>query len=166
MEYSRLPAIDNGFLSFAGETRNGLAFDDRDDLGVQVYYDPPPYPLSRGQLARTYCVGLGVEVAALRPPLTGNWFYTDHRLSKSQSQCPDPYSVPADTPGPGSPKAANAAWQLAYDASQNMPDQYVTGPWLTASRWQANGSDFSVQANISQVTDFYGIDPPTAYSSP
>ena len=193
VEYSRLPAIDNGILSFAGATRNGFEFDDQDDLGVQIYYDPPPHPLSRGQLALTYCYDNGIQVAALRPPLTGNWFYTDHQFSKSQSQCPDPYAVPADTPGPASPKAANAAWQAAYDASQNMPDQYVSGPWLTASSWQANGANFSLQANISQVIDrhgpgvytitvwgnaagediviseysiFYGIDPPTAYSPP
>lgn len=157
VEYSRLPNIDdNGVLSFAGETRNGFGFGDRDDLGVQVYYDPPPYPLSRGQLARTYCTGLGVEVAALRPPLTGNWFYTDHQFSASQSQCPDPYNVPADTPGPGSPREASAAWQTAYDASQNMPDRYVTGPRITAASWRSAGTDFAVTADLSGVVSRHG----------
>lgn len=157
VEYSRLPSIDgNGFLSFAGWTRNGFGFRDRDDLGVQVYYDPPPYPLTRGQLALTYCYSSGIQVATLRPPLTGNWFYTEHQFSKSQGQCPDPYNVPADTPGPSSPKAANAAWQAAYDASQNMPDQYVIGPWITAASWRADGTDFAVTADLSGVVGRHG----------
>lgn len=191
VDYSALPTLNNGILSFAGTTKNGITFHDRQDLGVQIYYDPPPHSLTRGQLARTYCVGLGVEVAALRPPLTGNWFYTDHQFSASQNQCPDPYQVPADTPGPVSHDDAHRIARAVR--SVILPAQIVTGPWITASRWQANGSDFSVQANISQVTSqygpgvytitvwhknldsgiiiseysiFYGIDPPTAYSPP
>ena len=154
VEYSDLPALDNGILSLAGNTKNGISFGDRDDLGLQIYYDPPPYPLTPGQLARTYCVGLGIQVAALRPSLTGNWFYTDHQFSKSQNQCPDPYQVPPDTPAPRSHDDAHSIARATR--SVILPAQTVTGPWITASRWRANGSDFSVEANISRVTDQYG----------
>ncbi len=191
VDYSALPTLNNGILSLAGNTKNGITFPDRQDLGVQIYYDPPPHPLTPGQLARTHCVGLGIQVAALRPPLTGNWFYTDHHFTKSQNQCPDPYQVPPDTPAPVSHDDAHRIARVAR--SRILPNLTVTGPWLTSSSWQANGSNFSLQANLTPVTDrhgpgvytitvwhknldggiiisqysiFYGIDPPTAYSPP
>ena len=188
VNYSELPALDNGILSLAGSTKNGISFSDRDDLGIQVYYDPPPYPLTRGQLARTYCYGNGIQVAALRPPLTGNWFYTEHQFSKSQGQCPDPYAVPADTPGPDSHDAAH---RIAAEARRmSLPPLAVTGPWITALSWRAAGADFAVTADlrgvvsrhgsgvytvavwhkeveggvvISEYAIFYGVEPPGGY---
>ena len=190
-DYSVLPTLDNGILSLAGATKNGITFRDRQDLGIQVYYDPPPHPLTRGQLARTYCYNSGIQVAALRPPLTGNWFYTDHQFSKSQSQCPDPYQVPPDAPAPRSHDDAHRISRAAR--SLTLPNLPVTGPWITASSWTASGDNFAVQANLRPVTDqhgpgvytitvwhqnidggiiisqysiFYGIDPPTTYYPP
>ena len=154
VEYSRLPTIDNGVISFAGQTRNGLEFGDRKDLRVQVYYDPPPYPLTRGQLARTSCVGIGIQVAILRSPLPSNRSYTEHQFSKGQSQCPDPYAVPADTPGPGSHDAAHRVDREADSIS--LPKLQVSGPRITASSWRANGRDFAVTANFREVIDQHG----------
>lgn len=155
VEYSRLPNIDdNGVISFAGQTRNGLEFGDRKDLRVQVYYDPPPYPLTRGQLARTSCVGIGIQVAILRSPLPSNRSYTEHQFSKGQSQCPDPYAVPADTPGPGSHDAAHRVDREADSIS--LPKLQVSGPRITASSWRANGQDFAVTANFREVIDQHG----------
>ena len=157
VEYSRLPNIDdNGVLSFAGETRNGFAFNDEDDLGVQVYYDPPPYPLSRGQLALTYCYSSGIQVAALRPPLTARQYYTDDSFVESYQSCPDPYQIPAGAPAPSSPDEANAFWQAAYDARESLPEQRITVPWITALEWTANDTVFSAVADLSQVTAQHG----------
>ena len=191
VDYSALPTLNNGILSLAGATKNGVTFRDRQDLGVQIYYDPPPHPLTPGQLARTYCYTSGIQVAALRPPLTGNWFYTDHQFTLSQNQCPDPYQVPPDTPAPRSHDDAHRIARAAR--SQILPNLTVTGPWLTASSWQANGNNFSLQANLTPVLDqhgpgvytialwhqnldggliiseyslFHRIAPPTAYSPP
>ena len=193
VDYSEPPTLDNGVLSFAGNTKNGITFRRRQDLGVQVYYDPPPHTLTRGQVSRTYCLESGTIVAALRPPLTGGAYYPRHQFTLPYTQCPDPYQIPADAPAPNSPREASRFWQAAYNQSQSMPDLQVTAPWITASRFTARGESFSVRANISQVTDqhgpgvytitvwgnaagediviseysiFYRIDPPTAYSPP
>ena len=53
--YSQAPAIRNGILSMSGRTRNGAEARDGEDISVQVSYDPPPHPLTRGQVSRTYC---------------------------------------------------------------------------------------------------------------
>ena len=168
VEYSTVPTLEYGKLTLAGETKNGLVtysgltwdalqFKEQQDLSVWIYYDPPPQPLTRGQLARTYCAGLGAQgllVAALRPPLTGDREYTADRVSIDQPQCPDPYQVPADAPAPRSPDEARRLWEEARD--QDLPDRYVTVPGITASWWQARGNRFGVTANLWEVTRRHG----------
>ena len=59
VEYDHLPAIEDGILTMSGRVKNGVRFDEGQDLGVLVYYDPPPHPLTRGQVSRTYLLRLG-----------------------------------------------------------------------------------------------------------
>ena len=72
VQYDHLPVIENSALVMSGTVKNGVTFTDEDDLGVQVFYDPPTHTLTLGQVARTYCYSSGLQIAALRPPLTGN----------------------------------------------------------------------------------------------
>ena len=189
--YSLRPTLENGFLSLAGTVKNGISFSDRQDLGIQVHYDPPPHPLTRGQLARTYVGGHGIQVAALRPPLTGNQFYLEDQFVKSESQYPDPYQVSDDAPAPSSYAEAQRIFREMRE--QSLPEIQIIGPWLTASHWIAAGVDFAAQADLSQVIAqhgpgvytvivahqnigggviiseyaiFYGIDPPGGYAAP
>ena len=62
VEYAHPPLIENGVLRISGTVKNGVEFnDDFRDLGVQVYYDPPPHALTIGQVARTYCYDFGLH---------------------------------------------------------------------------------------------------------
>ena len=61
--------MEDGVLTLEGTTKNGLKYSGEDDLLIQVYYDAAPYPLSRGQVSRTYCYDGGVKVAAIDRPL-------------------------------------------------------------------------------------------------
>ena len=155
--YGRAPAIDDdGVLAFSGETRNGAAFTEEDDLGVQVYYDPPPRPLTRGQLARTYCYDSGRIVAALRAPAGPFAYYPSDELLSAHAPCPNPYDVPADAPAPQSHDEAHAAWQAAYDASQAREERSVVARWITAEEWVADGQRFAVTADLSEVLAEHG----------
>lgn len=155
VEYDRLPAIRNGSLSFSGIVKNGAYFGEERDLGVQLYYDPPPYNLTRGQVAWTYCYGSGMQVAGFRRPLPEGWFYREDEFLKTYSPCPDPYDVPADTPAAGSHDEAHAIWQAAYESSQNRAERTIIVPWITASEWTAKGKAFSVSVNINDVLKAY-----------
>ena len=75
VEYDRLPTITNGVLSLSGQTKNGVRFGENRDLGIQIYHDAPPHPLTRGQVSRTYCYDSGRRVASLRWPLTGGYYW-------------------------------------------------------------------------------------------
>ena len=155
-EYDRLPDIENGVLSFEGRAKNGVTFRRDRDLGVQVYYDPPPHALTRGQLTRTYCYGSGLQIAALRPPISGNSYYSTKTFTTTRSSCPDPYAVPADATTPRSPEEANRFWEAAYSASQRLPEQSVTVPWITASEWTARGDAFAASVRVSDLLARYG----------
>ena len=156
VEYERMPAISSGVLSFSGAAKNGVRFSRARDLGVQIYYDPPPHELTRGQVARTYCYDSGRPVASLREPLTGGYFWPTDTYTTTYDPCPSPYDVPADAPAPRSPAEAHQAWQQAYSASQSRPTQTITVPWITASEWTADGTKFALKSDISSILNRHG----------
>ena len=94
VQFDRLPSIDNGVLSFEGRAKNGVTFGGDRDLGVQIFYDPPPHRLTRGQVSRTYCYRSGLQIAALRPPLRGNSYYPEDTFTMTQQYLPGPVRCP------------------------------------------------------------------------
>ena len=156
VEYDRLPVIEHGVLSLAGRTTNGARFVDDKDLGLQVFYDPPPHRLTRGQVSRTYCSDSGRLIAALRPPLMGRRYYLNDEFTSTYQPCPNPYEVSPSAPAPRSPNEAHEFWQQAYNASLNRIGQPIVVPWITASEWTASGEHFSVAADLSEVINRHG----------
>ena len=192
VEYDTLPSLENGTLTLFGETNNGAGFRSKRDLGVTVFFDPPPHSLTRGQLARTYCYTFGLRVAGLRERLTGGSYWTTHDYTTTMSTCPEPYDVPASAPGPRTPEEAHEFWQEAYTKSSLTPSRTITVPWIDAEKFEASGNSFSIRADLKDITRkhgdgvytilvwgksggeslviseyslFYGIDPPDTYSS-
>ena len=149
VDYDRIPSITNDILSLSGTTKNGVTFREPGDLGVQIFYDPPPRELAVGQVARTYCYDNGRQLAALREPLTGGYYWTTDAFTYTYKPCPNPNDVPAGTPAPRSADEAHQVWQQAYNASQSRVAQTITLPWITASEWTASGASFAVRADIS-----------------
>lgn len=192
VEYKTPPTIEEGILLLEGTTKNGITFSSPRDLGVQVYYDPPPHPLERGQLSRTYCYSSGLPVAYLREPLFGLAFWPTNSSTTTQSPCPDPYDVPVSAPAPNSPDEAHAHWEQAYKSSKIMLPYLIEVPWITARKWTASNDSFVVSADLGSIIEkhgngvftiavwakagsedivisdysiFYGIDPPETYQT-
>ena len=156
VEYSALPTLSNGQLAFKGELKNGAIAREEDDLGVQIYYDPPPHSLTRGQLSRTYCYDGGLKVASLRPPLQPNWSYPTNQFAQTTDPCADPYDVPSDAPAPRSGDEAHRHWQEAYNVSQSRPSVTRTIPWITAKTLSVRGDSFDVVADLNNIIGQYG----------
>ena len=150
VEYDSLPSIIGTVLSLSGRVKNGAQLKNPDDLSVQIYYDPPPHLLTRGQLALTYCYDNGLQVAALRQPLHGTSYWVTDEFTYEYQPCPNPYGIPPNAPGPTSLDEAHESWQAAYEASQGASQASITVPWITASEWQAS-TDFSVTADIGNL---------------
>ena len=159
VDYDRPPGIENGVLSLSGTVKNGVVFEEDRDLDVRIYYDPPPRPLTQGQVSRTYCYGAGFHVASLREPPTGDLIYLRKEVIRTieTSQCPDPYDIPADSPAPRSHDEAHEFWQSAYDASQRPKGkESIVVSRVTTNEWTAAGEAFSVTADLSEVLSQYG----------
>ena len=156
IKYNVLPKIIDGELFLSGHAINELRFSDKTDLGLQLYYDPPPHSLTRGQVSRTYCYDSGLRIASFRYPLTGNWYWPDDEYSTTHSPCQDPYDVPPAAAPPRSHDEAHEFWRQAYQASQFRKELPITVPWITASVWTALGLDFTVTADISELLSNYG----------
>ena len=156
VEYDRLPVIEDGVMTMSGKVGNGVGFEEDRDLGVQLYYDPPPRTLTGGQIARTYCADSGVQVASLREPPPPGSRYTSDDFMTSYRPCPDPYSVPADTPAPGSRAEARELWEAARAESRARGELTVTLPWITAQDWSASGEGFTVSADVRDVVEIHG----------
>ena len=153
VEFEELPAITNGRLSVSGRAINELQFADKDDLGLQLYYDPPPHSLTRGQVSRTYCYDYGLLIAEFRYSLTGNYYWLEDEYTRTDQSCTDPYDVSSSTPGPRSHDEAHRFWEEAYATRQV---RVINVPWITASEWTATGTDFSVTTDIGELLSKYG----------
>ena len=156
VEYDRLPTIEGGMLSLSGDGKNGVFLGGGPDLGVQIFYDPPPHALTRGQVARTYCYDPGLLIAALRSPPWGNAYYPKDTYTTLYEPCADPYDVAADAPAPATLDESQEFWQASYDASQARNGRAITVPWVTAREWTARGESFAVKADIGDLLARYG----------
>ena len=156
MEYDSLPTLTNGILTLAARTKNGAGFRSRRDLSVAVFFDPPPHPLTRGQVSRTYCSTSGLRVAALRERLTGGSFWTTNQSASTMSTCPAPYDVPASAAVPRSPAEAHQFWQEAYTKSSAAASRTISFPWIDAEVFDASGNSFSVRADLTDITRKHG----------
>ena len=154
VRYDSLPQIHNGTLLFSGRAINELRFSSKEELGVQLFYDPPPHALTRGQVSRTYCYDSGVQVAAFRYPLTGSSYWTEDAYFTPYTPCPDPYAVSSDIPGAHSVIEA----QRLHDEARTRlrPSLPLTIPWIAASEWTANGAAFAVVADIRGLLSEHG----------
>ena len=156
VKYDRVPEIENGVLRLSGTTRNGATFRSDEDLGVQIYFDPPPQALTPGQVSRTYCYDQGRLIGALRPPLSGDWYYYEDGFNESHQPCPDPYGVSPEASAPLSHDEAHKYWEEAYQASVTAPVEQLRVPWITASEMTARDQFFSVTANLVGLLDDHG----------
>lgn len=158
VRYTKVPAIEEGVLSLAGRTVNGATFGSPEDLQVRLLYSPPLKWLTKGQLAKTACLDIGLVIAGIRRPPEPGHKYVDHRFFQMYKRCPSPYDIPAESPGPGSPKEALAMLQEARERSQQleMSAFFADGRWVTASEWKAEEDEFVVAADVSGLLEEYG----------
>ena len=156
VEYGTLPKFDEDRLRLEGKVKNGARFGVGDTIPVQIFYDPPPHPLTPGQLSRTYCYGLGLPIAYVRKPLTGSQYYPKDTLNTTHSLCSSPYDVSPDASAPQSPSQANAHWRAAHAANQSRKEILVVMQAVTASGWRTGTSSFRITASLGKVVKKHG----------
>ena len=160
VEFDSLPTISpDGVLHFEAQPTNGAKLVNalgKEEFFVGIHYDPPLKRLTRGQLARTYCVPLGERVASLRQPLTDGSSWSTDSSSYKLSSCPDPYDLDPNTPEPKTPQDASRQYADAKAASNRSKTETVTVPWITATVWDTRLKSLKIEADISEVLREHG----------
>ena len=150
----------DGVLSLGGEFKNEAAIQTEEDFRVQIYFDQSPRPLTRGQLARTYCYDIGQPIAGLRPPVKSGWSYperTSNDPSQSRRVCPDPYEIdPNSLPlQHQTPKLSHYGDRPVIKGRKSI-DREFTYPWITAEKWEVQPDQFVVSTDVSQLISTHG----------
>lgn len=166
--WTERPSISEAVLTLSGEMQ-GAFYDERDDYAlITVGYHPQTQPLTTGQLAGTYCSEPDISVGNLLKPLSAGWYYTDpetgHRYTDyttytvENSQCIDPYELPADRPTPASWEAASAQHRATVELSYATPDEQSAAYEIVSDLLDisSDGRRFSVRANLSPLLSHYG----------
>ena len=162
------PSISNATLTTAGHLRNAFWDKNGDYVLATIEYHPPTQQLTRGQLAGTYCLEPDVRVGKLLDPLQEGWYYSDDETGREftdyntytteNSQCVNPYELPANRPSPASWEAANAQYNASVELAYAMPDVKITAYEIVAERIDLSddGREFSIRANLSPILAHYG----------
>lgn len=162
VEFSRLPSIKGGTLSFSGTVKNGVTLDDKEALGATLSYHQPPRPLAQGQLARTFSGTRGIRVASLREPAGEGYYWPSDSYTETYYDCRSPYDIdPQDAPPVQSRDEASELHDEARDACRRVQYDRVGGvertvPWLTADKWRVADDTFDVAVDVSEVLDEHG----------
>ena len=151
-----LPVIEDGVLELEGHLGRDYAFDGSVPLMAVIVYDPRPRRLTGGQLARTYCYGHGEYIGALIPPsrlLEDEFEFT---LSLEQPQCIDPYDVGRSASEPESQVENLRVFEESKEQSLRMRETEITLNFRKALEMTAEGGEFSLVADVSELLDEHG----------
>ena len=161
VEYEQSPTLEDGVLRLAGRVSNGAILRSDRDLGVRVYYDPPPRSLTRGQIARTYSVTLGVWAASLRYPAPPGMFWPNDESSRTLPRgiCLSPYDVPESAQPPSSYQESKRFYKQARADCQALlarPGPTIQAPLVTARVWHTDHDRFRVEADLQDILARHG----------
>ena len=162
------PSISEAMLTVAGQMRGAFYDEGGNYVLTSIEYHPPTQLLTSGQLAGTYCLETDISVGSLLKPLPEGWYYTDAETgrqytdyttyTRENSQCVDPYELPADRPTAASWDAAIAQHRAAVELSYAMPNEESVAYKIVSERLDisSDGRTFSFRANVSPLLSHYG----------
>ena len=155
IEFDDPPHIDNFEISIQGRIENGARISSTEGLWIEIYYDPLPVQLTRGQLARTTsCVELGeMEARLLRPGPN----YIQRSFIVDKPACLNPHQSASGTEPPGSIQGAAELSDHMDIQAANLVSRRHAGLLIVASEWQVSeDQDFSVTADLEEVLKRHG----------
>lgn len=155
IEFDDPPHIDNFEISIQGRIENGARISSTEGLWIEIYYDPLPVQLTRGQLARTTsCVELGeMEARLLRPGPN----YIQRSFIIDKPACLNPHQSSSGIAPPGSIQGAAELSDHMDIQAANLVSRRHAGLLIVASEWQVSeDQDFSVTANLEEVLKRHG----------
>ena len=153
VEYRERPSISpQGVLTMSGAVKNA-ALDTGQQIVVQIGYDPPPHPLTRGQLSRTYALCKPRTVGTIRAEPNGETAVS----STTQAQtCRDPYENSPMAKAPGNMEESERHWKEAKGSSSLRRDTNIRVRRITPRKIQVTPDGFDITADLRPITEVFG----------
>lgn len=156
--YQERPGISpEGILTMSG-TVQGAALNTGDQVVIQIGYDRPPSPLTRGQLSKTYALCNPWTVGAIRaePPRQGQALGPTPETVMQRVGCRDPYeNHPAATPARNAEEALKYG-EEARNTSYILRHYPVELHRITPKVREIRPRSFRVQADLGPILRSYG----------
>ena len=149
VRFEETPSVEAGSLPLRGTTVNGANLGARGDAFTVDIYHHPLGPLTRGQLARAYCLDTGTLVATLLPPPPGSHYNNLGGQFKPVRRCASPYAASPETEGPVSYREAQALFETVRHSAHQVGVSPVD--YVVAAYWNVGNDSFQVAANIDRV---------------
>ena len=156
VEYSVPPHIEGGLLQLEGRLRNQAMLRDLEELEIQVWYDKPPKPATAGQIAQTYCVDPGRQVASIRPLPKGRDSVRWKPFHQPHLFCKTPHHFPVDTPAPATREEAIEIRRAARARMAARDEVELQVKWIAASTWRTGDQEFVVTADLDELIREHG----------
>ena len=155
VRFEQLPKLKGTKLGFSGQTVNGAKTGlGQSPLKVDIYYHPLG-PLTRGQLASSYCLDVGEILGSLIPPAPPGYSYGNLApMSHSYKRCFSPYNEPPTAEAPGTYREAKLAHTIGRIAP-HLPEVSLVH-FAVADKWDVDATSFSVSADIGDILDMKG----------
>ena len=156
VDLSRLPVIEDGVLELEGNLDRDHTFGGTVPLMAVIVYDPRPRKLTGGQLARTYCYRHGEYIGGLIPPSRLLKDEVEFTFSMEQPQCIDPYDVGQSAAEPESHEENSRIFEESKEESLRLRETEMTLNFRKAKEMRADGREFSIAADVSELLDEHG----------
>ena len=156
--YLTRPQIDeHGLLRMTG-TVSRATLSIGNIVNVQIGYDPPPKPLTRGQLSYTYALCNPIKVGYVTEALPPGWSYngSERRNQTSPHPCVDPYQTAKDKKPPSSHSDAHRVWAKAKSASTAAEPIMSQSVRIIADQMTLSSDQFVIAADISPILNEHG----------
>ena len=153
ISYQIRPDIDpNGILRLKGKVSRAT-LNISESVNIQIYFDPPLQPLTRGQLSYTYSLCNPIRAGYLVKPLSVGSYYTSPEIETETQEhpCIDPYQTDPNRPAPTNPNEAHLAWANAKTASAIAPPIEIENRRIIAEHLDVSGSRFNIRANLTPI---------------
>ena len=156
LDFTVYPAVSGGVLEFSGRVKNGVNLSTPDDLIAELWFDPPPAPLTVGQLLRVNGYDNGIPVARLRRVLPDGYFWEQNSFTAQFIRMRSPEQLSRDVTIPKSLFDRKSMIESAYKGNQHAERLEIDVPLIDAEEWRVSASGFSVRTDVGPVLDQWG----------
>ena len=154
VQFEQVPHVQGSSLVMSGKTVNGAtAVSGHGNFKVDIYFHPLS-PLTRGQIAHTYCLDPGEYAISLLEPAPPGYSYDELQdVMHGFSRCASPY----DVKWPLAPLSYQWAHNIYEDIKSTAQwTGWALLEWVIADEWETDATTFRVSANIEDVLEAKG----------